>query len=161
MAEIRMASAGVKLLYAVEGTAGTRPTAASAYTEIAEITEIPEVGNTPEALDATPLSVPAGDYRVYVDGLRDPGGIISLTANFSQAMLTNWNTTIIGAYTTGIASGKSTWFCVTIPGFTQSFYFEGKPDKIGLPGMSVGDVLRCTLPIVPTGKMLWDTAPTT
>lgn len=160
MAEVRMAGAGIKVYYAVEATAGTRPTALSAYTEIAEVTEIPEIGATPETLDATSLSVPAGGYRVYVEGLRDSGGVVSLTCNFSQTQLTAWNTTLIDAYETGIAADKATWFCVTIPGFTEAFYMKGKPSEIGLPGVAVGDVLRCTLPIIPTGEMMWDTAPT-
>lgn len=161
MAEIRMAAAGIKVYYAVESVAGTRPTALADYTEIAEVTEIPEVGTTPDAIDATSLSVPAGDFRVYVDGLRDPGGVVSLTCNFSQTQLTAWNTTLINAYTTGMAASKATHFCVIIPGFTEAFYMQGKPSKIGLPGMAVGDVLRCTLPIIPTGRMEWAAKPTT
>ena len=159
MAEIRISTAGVKVYYAVESSSGVQPTAMSAYTEVAEITAIPGVNETPNTLDATPLSQTT--THVYVDGLRDPGGAIALTANFSQALLTAWNTTIRGAYTTGQASNLNMWFCIVIPGFTQSFYMQGEPDLIGLPAADVDSVYTCQLPIIPTGDMYWAAKPTT
>ena len=158
MAELRMSTAGIKLLYAVEGSAGVRPTAASAYTEIKEPVTIPAINETPNTIDATSLNETIN--HVYVGGLNDSGGAISITANFSQELLTQWNTTIIGAYETGIASGKNMWFCVLIPDFTQAFYMEGKPAPIGLPSAEVDSVLQCSLPIIPTGDMDWYAAPT-
>ena len=159
MAEIRISTAGIKLYYGVEATAGTRPTAAADYTEIPEIVSIPALNETPNTLDATPLSQTIN--HVYIDALNDPGGAISLTANFSQTILTLWNDTICGAYETGIASNKNMWFCAVIPGFTQAFYMQGKPTPIGLPSAEVDSVLRCTLPVIPTGDMDWYAKPST
>lgn len=156
MPEIRLSTAGIKMYYVVESTAGTRPT--SGWTEVPEVTEMPEVSSNPETYQATPLS--ATTNHVYVDGLIDPGGALGFTANFSQTELTLWNTTICGAYATAAAAGKSMWFCVIIPGFTDAFFMEGKPTKIGLPNIGVGQVLRCTLSIIPVGQMEWATAPT-
>lgn len=158
MAELRMSTAGIQLWYGVETVAGTRPTAASAYTEIKEPVSIPAINETPNTIDATSLNETIN--HVYVDGLFDSGGAISLTANFSQTLLSQWNTTIIGAYETAAASGLAMWFCVTIPNFTQAFYMEGKPAPIGMPSAEVDGVLQCTLPIVPTGDMDWYAAPT-
>lgn len=158
MAEIRLSTAGIKFYYAVEDTAGTRPTTMSSYTEIPEVTEMPEVSSTPETYDATPLSQTKN--RVYVDGLIDPGGALSFSANFSQTELTLWNTTIVGAYNTAAASGKAMWFCAVIPGFDDAFYMQGKPSKLGLPNITVGSVLTTTLPITPTGDMDWYAKPT-
>ena len=84
MAAIRLSTAGIKFYYAVEETAGTRPT--SGYTEIPELTEIPETSTSPGTIDATPLS--ATRFKIYVADLIDLGGALSYTANFSQAELT-------------------------------------------------------------------------
>ena len=45
MAGIQLSTAGVKLLYAAEATAGTRPT--TGYKEISEIKSIPELNPEP------------------------------------------------------------------------------------------------------------------
>lgn len=161
MAEIRISTAGIKLYYAVETSAGTMPTTMSSYTEIPEIVSIPAINETPNTLDATPLSETIN--HVYIDALNDNGGALTLTANFSQDLLTAWNTTIIGAYTTGQSSSpaKNMWFCAIIPGFTQAFFMQGKPTPIGLPAAEVDTVMQCTLPIIPTGDMKWAAKPTT
>lgn len=156
MAAIRMSTAGIKMFYAVEETAGTRPT--TGYKEIPEITEIPELSAAPETIDATPLS--STTYRIYVPGLIDLGGALSFTANFSQTELTLWNKTIVPAYQEAIKEDKAMWFCVVIPGFDDSLYFTGEPTKIGMPGASVGDVFRATLPITPSNEPDWYAAPT-
>lgn len=153
---VRQSTAGIKFLYAVESEAGQRPT--EGYEEIIEVTEIPETSAAPETIDATPLS--AERYRLYVAGLIDLGGALSYTANFSQKLLTLWNTTIIKAYEDVVKAGKSMWFCTYIPGFTDSLYFTGEPTKIGGPGAAVGDVLRITLPVTPTNEPDWAAAPT-
>ena len=49
-----MTTAGIKLKYIVEATAGTRPT--SGYTEIPDVISLPAMDSAPEALECTPLS---------------------------------------------------------------------------------------------------------
>ena len=158
MADIRLSTAGIKVYYAVEASTGVRPAAMSAYTEIPEIVSIPAINESPTTLDATPLSQTVN--HVYIDGLNDPGGAIALTANFSQTLLTSWNTTIIGAYETGIASNLNMWFCIVIPDYTDAFYMQGKPTPIGMPSAEVDSVFQCTLNIIPTGDMDWYVKPT-
>ena len=51
---IELSTAGIKVKYAVETTAGTRPT--TGYTEIPEIKSIPEFGTDINTLQTTPLS---------------------------------------------------------------------------------------------------------
>lgn len=154
--EIRLSTAGARVLYAVEETKGTRPT--TGYKDIVEVTETPDINPTPELLDATPLS--ATKYRIKIPGLTDLGESFGFTCNFSQTQLTAWNTTLVGEYESGIKEGKATWFCIYIPGFTDAFYFTGQPLKIGAPAMSVGSVLQTTLPVVPSNEPDWYTAPT-
>lgn len=156
MAEMRLSTAGITLNYAVEQTAGTRPT--TGYQEIPEITEIPETSAAPSTLDATPLS--STKYRIYVPGLIDLGGVLSYTANFSQSLLELWNETLVPLYETSIADGKAMWFCTVIPGFEDALYFTAVPTKIGGPGASVDSVLQITLPITPSNEPDWYPAPT-
>ena len=160
MAEIRISTAGIKFYYAVETTAGTRPTAMSAYTEIPEIVSIPAINETPNTLDCTPLSETKN--HLYIDALSDSGGAIGLTANLSDSLMTLWNDTIINAYNSAQASSpaKSMWFVAVVPGMTKAFYINGKPTPIGMPNTEVDSVYQCTLPIMPMGSMDWDTAPT-
>lgn len=158
MAEIRLSTAGIKMYYAVESTAGTRPTALSAYTEIPEITEIPEFSSEPETIDVTPLS--ATKYRIKIPGLIDLGDVMSFTANFSQTELEFWNETLIGAYEAGIAADKATWFCIVIPDFDDAFYFTGQPTSISFPNATVGSGLTVSLPLTPTNEPAWYPAPT-
>jgi len=156
MAEVRMSTAGITVNYAVEETAGVRPT--TGYQEIIEITEIPETSSTPETYDATPLS--SKKYHIYVPGLIDLGGALAYTANFSQTLLELWNKTLVPAYEEAAEAGKSMWFCIVIPGFTDALYYTGTPTKIGAPGASVASVLQITLPITPTNEPDWYAAPT-
>ena len=159
MAEIRISTAGIKFYYGVETAVGAgRPTAMSAYTEIPEVVSIPAINETPNTLDATPLSETKN--HIYIDALNDSGGAIGLTANMSDTLLTLWNTTIIDAYDTAVAAGKKFYFCAVIPNMTKAFYIEGKPTPIGMPSTEVDSVYQCTLPIMPTGSMDWAAAPT-
>ena len=56
---IPLSTAGISVKYAVEATAGTRPT--TGFIVIPDIKEIPELNSSPESLDATDLS--AQEYR--------------------------------------------------------------------------------------------------
>ena len=156
MAEIRMSTAGMKLLYAVETEAGVRPT--TGYKEVPEVTEMPEISSDPETLDATPLS--ATRYRIYIPSLIDLGGALSYTANFSQEELNVWNKTIVPAYEAAIKDGKNVWFCIYIPGFEDAVYYTAQPTKIGAPGATVGEVLRINLPLTPSNEPDWYPIPT-
>lgn len=153
--EIRMSTAGIRMLYAVEKEAGVMPT--EGLQDIPEITDMPETSASPETIDATPLS--ATKFRIYVTGLIDLGGALSYTANFSQQELNIWNKTIVPAYEEGIKDGKNMWFFVDIPGFEDVFAYTGVPTKIGGPAAGVGDVLRITLPITPSNEPDWYTKP--
>lgn len=156
MAEIRLSTAGITFNYAVETTAGERPT--SGYTEIPEVTEIPEMSPTPETIEATPLS--ATKYKIYVPGLMDLGGALTFTANMSQKEKDIWNDTIVPAYETAIAEGKAMWFCVIIPGMDDAFYFTGVPTKFGFSGATVNSVLQVNLPVTPSNEPDWYEKPT-
>ena len=127
-------SAGIKLKYKVEGTAGTKPT--SSYVEIPDVISLPAMDSAPEALECTPLSEVS--WKRYVLGLKDPGSSVDIEANDTTAFRTAW-ATMATASATGKASGKATWFEVYIPG-RDSFYFTGEPADLGFAGASVNSV---------------------
>ena len=153
---IDLTTAGVHLKYAVEATAGTRPT--TGYTDIPGVKSTPSLNPAPEALDATTLN--EEEYVVYVQGLKDLGGALEFNFNLTEAFLTAW-TTLTTAYETGKASSKATWFEIMIPGLTNSVFFKGIPADAGLPAMEVNSVLETTAYITPTGEPTWAAKSTT
>ena len=73
---IAISTAGVTFGYAVEATAGTRPT--TGYILIPDIKEIPEMNPEPETLESTTLA--ATEFKTYIEGLKDLGGALSFLA---------------------------------------------------------------------------------
>lgn len=152
---IAISTAGVTLGYAVEETKGTRPT--SGYTIIPDVKEIPEMNPEPETLETTDLS--QTEFKTYIEGLKDLGGALSFTANYTTELETVW-AALVEAYKTAIASDKATWFEVKHPKLTKSVFFTGQPSAMGLPAMSVGSVLETNLFITPTDAPQWQTKST-
>lgn len=152
-----ISTAGITVKYAVETTAGTRPT--SGYTSIPNIKNIPEFNPQPSALDVTDLSDTT--WKRYIAGLKDPGGALGFTANFTSAFKTAW-ATLVSAFATGQAASPAlaTWFEILVPGMAQSFYFAGMPQELGLPEAGVDQVLEGDAYIVPNQFHGWDTSST-
>ena len=142
---INLSTAGVQLWYAVETTAGTRPT--SGYTRITGIKSTPSLNPSPETLETTTLD--ETEYKTYIDGLKDIGGALEFTFNLSEELIEKWDT-LMSAYETAKGSNKAVWFTIVVPGLTQSFYFTGNPSSMGLPETSVSAVLEITNYITPT-----------
>ncbi len=140
----------VKLYYAVEATAGTKPTI---NTQIEDVVGLGELSGTPDNLDKSDLS---SEWREYIPGIKDTGGDFAITANFTKAFLTAWNT-LVSAYETGKAAGKATWFKVDVTGFGD-FTFKGAPVDLGLPGIEVNQVFQGTAHIVPDSVTGWTAA---
>jgi len=160
---IAIKTAGIKVSYAVESTAGTRPT--TGYIHIPGIKEIPDMNPTPDTLETTTLD--NLDFKTYINGLKDLGGALSFTAGFTQSLLDLWNgtgvddtTSLIARYNAGKAESKKTWLCVDIPGIDKSSFFTFEPSKIGMPGGGISSVMEITLFITPTGEPEWCADPT-
>lgn len=152
---IELSTAGVSLQYAVETSAGTRPT--TGYAPITGIKSIPSLNPAPDTIETTDLS--QTEFKTYIDGLKDLGGALEFTANLTQELQTLWDT-IVAAYVEGKGTGKSMWFAVVIPGLTNAFYFRGNPSTQGLPAIEVNSVLETSLYITPTLVDGWEAKPT-
>lgn len=142
---INLSTIGVQLWYAVESTAGTRPT--TGYTRIYGVKSTPSLNPSPDTLETTTLD--ELEYKTYIDGLKDIGGAVEFTFNLTEELVTAWET-LMTSYEAGKATGKATWFTIVVPGLTKSFYFTGNPSNMGLPETSVNTVLEITNYITPT-----------
>lgn len=145
---------GVKLGYCVEATAGSRPT--SGYTNIPDIKTVPSIELNPSKLEVTNL---VDKYRRYIAGVLDDGDDIALTANLTASLKSAW-ATLVSAAASAWASGKSTWFEVSIPNF-DSFYLAGIPTEMGINEMGVDAVAEASLHIIPNKIGGWAAASTT
>ena len=155
---IAISSIGIKVSYAFEAVAGTRPT--SGYTWIEGVKEIPELNPAPDTLETT--SFDNLEYKTYINGLKDLGGSLSFTANLTQALFDEWNGAggVMAQYATAKEAGKSMWLAIDIPGISKACFFTVEPSKIGVPSASVNEVLETSLNMTPTGEPTWDTKPT-
>jgi hypothetical protein len=149
---IDLSTAGIKLYYAVETTAGTRPTTLVAYTVINGLKEIPDMAPAPESLETTTLS--ELEYKTYITGLKDLGGALGFTFNMTQPFVTAWEA-LVSAHTTGLATNKKTWFVIKVPGITKDLFFEGIPSPLGMPGATVNSVFEQTAHITPSNEIEW------
>ena len=152
---IELSTAGIKMGYAVEETAGTRPTAG--YTRIYGIKSTPSLNPAPDTIETTTLD--ELEYKTYVDGLKDLGGALEFTFNLTEELIGKWDD-LMTAYETARADGKQTWFAIVIPGLSEAFFFPGNPSSMGLPETSVNAVLEITNYITPVGAPIKAAKPT-
>lgn len=150
---LELSTAGVTVSYAVEATAGTRPT--SSYTAIPNIKSTPDFNPEPSSLEVTDLS--DTEWKRYIPGLKDPGGSLAFTANNTDDFQTAWET-LITAYEAGATADKATWFEIAIPGLTKSFFFAGIPAELGLNAMDTDAVAEVDAYIAPNQVEGWQTA---
>lgn len=154
MARIDLSSAGVSVQYAVEATAGTRPT--TGFEKLTGVKSIPDLNPEPSSLETTTFD--ETEWKTYIPGLKDPGGALAFTANNTQEFQDEWEAMVTAA-ATAKADGKATWFAIVIPGLTKAFYFAGMPAPLGLSGIDVDSVIEIDGYISPSSVAGWQTAP--
>ena len=144
---------GIKIYYASETTAETKPT--SGWTEIPDVVSIPAIGSTPDTIEITPLS--ETEYKRYIKGLKDTGAQ-QLTGNMTTGFVEGWNT-LQSAYDTAKQGGKSIWYAVIHPEFEKAFFFTGEPYDIPLPAAGSNQAWQPTPSIIVNRVHGWDTKP--
>lgn len=144
-----ISTAGFSIGYAVETTAGSRP---SSFTSIPNIKTIGDINPEPSTYEVTDLS--DLEWKRYIGALKDVGGAIALTANITSAFETAWST-LCSSAATGKASNKATWFCVTVPNWAKKFYFAGDPSPLGLPQVETDSVFDGDVYITPNQITGW------
>ena len=141
-----LSTLGITVHYAVEATAGTRPT--TGFTKVAHIKETPDLSTPPEGIEVTDLE--EMDIRKYIPGLRDLGDSLAFTANLTSDLITAWETAVAAA-NTAWESGLATWWEIKIPKLGKSFFFSGLPAELGLSALEVNAPLETECSIFPTG----------
>ena len=152
---IALSTIGIKVSYAVETTAGTRPT--TGYKHIPDLKSIPSINPAPNTADATTFD--NLEYTSYVQLLKDIGGALEISANFTQELFQVWDG-MVDAYEAGIKDGKETWICFDIPGFEKSAFVTVQPARMGIPEASANALLETTVFITPTGEPVFEADPT-
>ena len=150
----RFSTAGMHLYYAVETSAGTRPT--TGLVKIPEIKSIPSFNSAPETIDSTTLE--ETEFRTYVEGLKDLGGALEFGANLTEDLITAWDT--CNSAHDGLTGGKAMWFYVIHDHLSKAVAFEGDPSPLGLNESTVGSILETSLYITPNTAPQWVTKPT-
>ena len=150
----RFSTAGMQLVYAVESTAGTRPT--TGYTKIPEVKSMPSFNPAPETIQSTTLE--ETEYHTYVEGLKDLGGALEFGANLTADLITAWET--CNTAHDALTDGKVMWFAVVHPKLEKAVFFQGDPSPLGLNEATVGSMAETTLYITPNSAPEWQTKPT-
>lgn len=150
----RLSTAGMSLQYAVEVTAGARPT--SGYKTIPEIKSMPSFNPAPSTIDSTTLA--ETEYMTYVKGLKDLGGALEYGANLTEDLIDFWDE-LMDAYETASASGLAMWFAVVHPELSKATYYVGEPAPIGFNEATVGAMAETTLYITPNSAPIMEDKP--
>lgn len=152
----RLSTAGMSLQYAVEETAGTRPT--TGYKIVPEVKTMPSFNPSPNTIQSTTLL--ETEYHTYVKGLKDLGGALEYGANLTDDLLTFWNDELLTAYNTAIEDGKQVWWTIVHPKLKQSIYFVGEPSPISFNEADVDAMTETTLYVTPNSAPEWHDKPT-
>ena len=139
-----LSTLGITVHYAVETSAGTRPT--SGYTKVAHIKAIPDFAPAPSGIDVTDLE--ETHNRQYVPGLVDYGDSIGFTANLTSDLIDTWDACVAAA-DTAWQSGLSTWWEIKIPKLGKSYFFTGLPVDLGIAAAEVNAALETNCYITP------------
>lgn len=151
---LELTTVGAKVAYAVETTAGTRPT--TNFIDLEGMTEAPELGLSTSTLDCSDLS---DKITRYVNGRQDPGGEKAFKANNTPAFRQRW-AECVSAYETAKASGKQMYFAYIVEGDTDAFYWKGIPVPLGSDGLAGNSIYTCSPKVICTGVDGYETAPT-
>lgn len=155
MAGIPITSIGAKISWAVEATAGTRPT--TGYKHIPDLKEFPDTDAQPNTADATTFD--NLEYTSYVNLLKDLGGSLTLRGNMTNALKTEWKA-FYEAAKTAKAANKKAWICVDIPDYDEAVYIPADPANIGLSAFAANSLMEQDLHFTPTGDIVYDEKPT-
>lgn len=125
-----ISSLGVKVGIAIETVAGTMPE--GGYTQVPKVYELPDLDFTPDSIDTTTFDNLV--YKSSMDGLKDTGGVLSMTANYTESGVKLWD----GQAGKEI-NGLGNWLVVYIPGVKTQYFIPIKVTPTGLPSIPLND----------------------
>lgn len=136
MANVKdISTIGVKVGIAIEQTAGTMPEAG--YTAIPKVKELPDLDFAPDSIDTTTFD--NLEYKSSIDGLKDTGGVLNLSANYTESGVKLWD-----AQCAKETEGKNNWLVVYVPTVKTQYFIPINAIPTGLPTITINDVLAIT-----------------
>lgn len=145
-----LSTLGMKIAFAVESEAGTKPTV---FTNIPKPKSLPDVN--PEVNTAQTTSLNETEYHTYMQLLKDVGGALDFGFGMSDGLIDLWNTDVYQAYKTARAAGKAMWFELWHPELSKGFFFTGEPAELGFSAAEVDSVWDGTARITPSKIYGW------
>lgn len=129
-----LTSIGLKVGIAIEATAGATPTV---YYPIPQVTDLPDLDFEPDTIETT--SYDNLEYKSYLPGLKDSGGNISLSANYTEYGVDMWDDIVDKLSPANNTTGKKAWLYITVEGTERKWFVPIKPVTTGLPSAPVND----------------------
>lgn len=137
-----ISTVGVVFSYAVETTAGSKPTG---FTKLNRINSIDEFSIDLEQIDSSALE---DEQEKNIAGRDGNPGSRNVTVNLTNETLAEWET-LISSFNTAKAAGKATWFQVKTPNLTKAEFFTAEPPKkVPGPGYDQNGLLTTQIPLM-------------
>lgn len=130
-----LTSIGLKVGIAIETTAGTKPTAS--YYPLPQVTDLPDLDFENDTIETT--SYDNLEYKSYLAGLKDTGGLISLSANYTEYGVDMWDDIVATLDPSTNTTGKIAWLLITIEGTERRWFVPINPVATGIPSAPVND----------------------
>ena len=153
--DIALTTIGIKVSWAIETAAGTRPT--TGYKKFTGIKSTPDFNSSPETIETT--SQDNLEYRTYKKGLKDQSDAKEYVANFTNQFIDEWDA-FVQAAETGSGTGLRAWVCHEVPGLENAFYVPVEPSPLGFPSTEVAAVFEGSAYVTVSGEPVWGAAPT-
>lgn len=143
-----LSTIGVKVGIAIETTAGTKPT--TGYIAIPKVNEIPEMDFEPDTIDTT--SFDNLKYKSYINGLMDTGGVLSLSANYTERGVKIWDDMV--KKQNEATNGEQLWLVISIPSIEDKYFIPINAVPTGVPNTPLNDKVSIGYKFTVTGDIL-------
>ena len=146
-----LSTLGITMGYGVETTAGTKP---ASFSALDRINSIGGITMDVEKIDASALEDTA---TKYVAGRADTGGDWSVTVNFTDETVAQWED-LIDDYNTAQASGLNIWFEICLPNQSDAFFVIAQPpQQLPMPEIGQNELLTMEISNTVVEYKGWDT----
>lgn len=123
-----VSTVGVKVGYAIETTAGTKPTK---FIQLHRINATDDISIDTDTIDASALE---DEIEKEIAGRGSTGGTFKVTVNLTDETITEWET-LISSYKSA-TGGKAMWYEEYYPALKKAFFTKIEPPKqIPKPGL--------------------------
>lgn len=157
---IPLTSIGLKIGWAVETTAGERPT--EGYKRIHGLYSTPDLNIAPSTADATSFDDTL--FTRKIDLLPEIPDTMDYGVRYGKQFKKDWDA-LCDAYDTAKKSGKEIWFVEDVPDdgdaeFENAYFYTGKPLRMRKPVFEANSGVDTTAYIVYTGSYEEGESPT-